>query len=49
MYNFIFGFVVFHSVSLGMIPPLANHNPAILSVPPGAEELNKHLQSDKIP
>ena len=36
-----------HSVSLGTDPPLANHNPAIFSVPPtppppqGTEKLNK--------
>ena len=30
-----------HSVSLGIDPPLANHNPVIFSVPPGTEKLAK--------
>ena len=40
-----------HSVSLGTDPPLANHNPAIFSVPPqGTEKLNKSPpQADKKP
>ena len=29
-----------HSVILGTDPHLANHNPAIFSVPPGTEKLN---------
>ena len=42
-------FRLIYSVSLGTDPPLANHNPAIFSVPPGTEKLNKFPQADKKP
>ena len=36
-------------VSAWVLIPLANHNPAIFSVPPGTEKLDKSPQTDKNP
>ena len=38
-----------HSVNLGTDPSLANHNPAISSVPPGTGKLIKFTKADKKP
>ena len=37
------------SVSLGNDLPLAHHNPAIVSVPPGTEKVDMFPQADKKP
>ena len=38
-----------HIVSLGTNTPLASYNPAIFSVLPGTEKINKSPQADKKP
>ena len=49
--NIILVFISIESIVSAwlLIPPLANHIPAIFSLPPGTEKLNKSPQADEKP